>query len=112
MAEVVLISNFEKEAKKLLKKYSSFKKDLTNLIFELENNPTSGTPLGRDCFKIRMAITSKSKGKSSGTRVITCYKVIKDTVFLLSVYDKSSREDIEDKRLTEILKEANLLRKQ
>lgn len=111
MSEVVIIANFEKEAKRLLKEYPSFKKDLADLINELETTPNIGTPLGRDCYKIRWAISSKSKGKSGGARVITCYKVVRDTVFLLSVYDKGSQEDIEDKRLTEILKEANLLRK-
>ncbi len=111
MAEVITISNFEKEAKRITKKYPSFKNDLEELIKELEEHPTKGTALGMDCFKIRWAITSKAKGKSSGARVITCYKVIRDTVFLLSVYDKSYQEDIDDKRLKEILKEANLLKK-
>lgn len=27
-----------------------------------------GEPLGKDCYKIRMAITSKGKGKSGGSR--------------------------------------------
>jgi hypothetical protein len=27
-------------------------------------NPTQGTPLGKDCYKIRMAISSKNKGKN------------------------------------------------
>ncbi|SDG61972.1 type II toxin-antitoxin system RelE family toxin [Mucilaginibacter sp. P25] len=53
---------FVRELKKLSKKYISLKKDLTVLIAELVENPKSGTPLGNNCYKIRMAITSKNKG--------------------------------------------------
>lgn len=50
-----------------------------------------------------MPITSKGKGKSGGARVITCFKVIQDTVYLLSVFDKSEHESISDKELRELL---------
>jgi hypothetical protein len=49
-----------------------------------------------------MAITSKGKGKSGGSRVITCVKVLADSVFLLSIYDKG------DKEIDELLKLAGL----
>ncbi len=35
------------------------------------DNPTSGTSLGHNLYKIRLAIASKGKGKSGGARVIT-----------------------------------------
>jgi len=74
-------------------------------LFEsLENEPVQGNPLGKDCYKIRLAITSKGKGKSGGARVITCIKITSDKVFLLSIYDKSEKEDISDKELNKQLK--------
>ncbi len=64
--KIELSANFKKEAKKLVKKYPSLKAELANLFTELEENPTLGTPLGKEIYKIRLAITSKNKGKSGG----------------------------------------------
>lgn len=56
-----------------------------------------------------MAITSKGKGKSGGSRVITCVKVVDQDVYLLTIYDKSDKENISDKELDDLLKIAGLL---
>lgn len=66
---------------------------------QLEENPFLGDSLGAGLYKVRLRITSKGKSKSGGARVITCVKVIHTTVYLLSIYDKSEREDISDKEL-------------
>jgi mRNA-degrading endonuclease RelE of RelBE toxin-antitoxin system len=71
------LPNFEKEAKRLAKKFPSLKKDLLLLIESLEITPKQGEPLGNDFYKVRLAIASKGKGKSGGGRVITCVKIIK-----------------------------------
>ena len=76
---------FEKELKQLAKKYPSIKKDITALAEELQKEPHLGTPLGNDCFKIRMAISSKGKGKSGGARVITFVQIIETNIFLLAI---------------------------
>ena len=65
---------FDKELKKLAKKYPSIKDDYKVLIDSLKEVPKQGQPLGKDCYKIRLAITSKGKGKSGGCRIITCVK--------------------------------------
>ncbi len=101
---IIAIPKFEKELKKLGKKYASLKNDLTALFESLETNPRQGTPLGNNCYKIRLAITSKSKGKSGGARVITNFIVTVNTVYLLSIYDKSDKETLSDKELSELLK--------
>lgn len=92
---------FLNEAKKLAKKYPSLKNDIAGLAEKLTTNPTLGTPLGKDAYKIRLAITSKGKGKSSGARIITCVKIISTIVYLVSIYDKSVQGDISDKELKE-----------
>jgi hypothetical protein len=63
-----------------------------------------GIALGNDCYKIRMAISSKAKGKSEGARIITYVKITMRTVFLLSIYDKSVAENISDKEIQERLR--------
>lgn len=71
--EVIALRPFERDLKRLLKKHPSLKKDIAALGAELEQDPFMGKPLGRDCYKVRVAITSKGRGKSGGGRVIpTC----------------------------------------
>ncbi len=101
--KVLTIPPFEKQFKRLGKKYPSLKNDLSELIKELKIKPDSGTSLGNDCFKIRLAITSKNRGKSGGARVITYFAVTEDAVFLLSIYDKSEQSDIAEKELLRLL---------
>ncbi|MDP2723268.1 MAG: type II toxin-antitoxin system RelE/ParE family toxin [Bacteroidales bacterium] len=101
---LIITPAFGRDAKPLLKKYKSLKADLAGLFESLENEPSQGKPLGKDCYKIRLAITSKGKGKSGGARIITCVKITSDKVFLLSIYDKSEKEDISVKGLNELLK--------
>jgi len=97
--EVIATELFERKLKRLSKKYKSLAQDLIPVIEELEENPTSGTPLGKDCFKIRIAIASKGKGKSGGARMITYVRIVKSTVFLIDIYDKSGQSTISDKEL-------------
>lgn len=80
---------FEKQAKRLIKKYPSLKREILSLIELLKTNPEQGVSIGKNCFKIRIAIASKGKGKSGGARVITNIAYQKETVFLISIYDKS-----------------------
>ncbi|GAA0542534.1 type II toxin-antitoxin system RelE/ParE family toxin [Chitinophaga japonensis] len=101
-------SHFEKEARRLAKKYPSIYKDILSLIGQLEKTPEMGTPLGHHLYKIRMAIKSKNQGKSGGARVITCVQIVDDIIYLTTIYDKSEREDITDKELKTILKELGL----
>lgn len=102
-------ARFERDAKPLARKYTSLKKDLQKLRSELMQNPFIGTPLGKDCYKIRINITSKRKGKSGGGRIITCVKILHESVYLLMLYDKSETGSISDKELDAALKDAGLL---
>ena len=101
---IIAVPTFRKELKKLAKKYPSLKTDLAILFESLEENPVQGTSLGRNCYKIRLSISSKGKGKSGGERVITNIVIAEETVFLLSIYDKSDKETLSDKELDELLK--------
>ncbi len=52
-----------------------------------------------------MAIASKGKGKSGGARIIANIIIAENIVFLLSIYDKSERQNLSNKELIELLKE-------
>ena len=95
--------NFEKEAKKLYKKYKSLKSEILVLIDELSENPTKGIDLGNNIYKIRLAVKSKGKGKSGGMRVMTQVKIIKETVYLFSIYNKGDTDNISDNKISELI---------
>ena len=107
--EIELTDHFKKEAKKLTKKYRSLKTELKALGNELAENPTTGTSLGHDVYKVRLAIASKGKGKSGGARVITFVKVVKEKVYLVSIYDKGQLDNLTKEQITGLLKKAGLL---
>ena len=79
---VKTIPKFEKELKKLAKKHPSLKAEFIALVTSLKQQPSQGTALGNDCYKIRLAIKSKGKGKSGGARVITYIQVSEKDVYL------------------------------
>lgn len=107
--KVVVSPYFERELKRLAKKYSSIRDDYRTFLHSLLENPTQGNALGKQSFKVRMAIRSKNKGKSGGARVITCVKIINETVYLLKIYDKSEQESITDEELDSLLVQAGLI---
>ena len=102
---IELSANFKKEAKRLIKKYPSLKTELAELFIELEDNPTTGTPLGNDIYKIRLAIASKNKGKSGGARILSFVKVMQTTVLLFSIYSKGEMDNLTDKEIKELIKD-------
>ncbi len=104
--KVVVRKNFQKQAKRLAKRYKSFPNDLQKLVDELKKNAALGTSLGGNVYKIRLVITSKNKGKSGGARVISYFYKFAETVYLLSIYDKSETENISDNELKYLIEEA------
>lgn len=101
--KVLATSDFKRDSKKLLKKYKSLKNEILNLITVLEKDPIQGTSLGDGCYKIRLAVKSKGKGKSGGARIITCVKVMDGFVYLLTIYSKSEKDNISDQELQQLI---------
>ena len=106
---ILLTQSFKKEVKRLSKKYPSLSTDLRNLLTDLEANPQLGEPLGQDCYKIRLRITSKNRGKSGGSRIITYVQILDDVVYLLKLYDKSEQSTISDDELDRLIKQAQMM---
>ena len=95
---------FDKQIKRLAKKFPSLKKEFAQLVVSLKENPQQGTAISNHCYKIRIAIASKGKGKSGGARVITHLQIINKKIFLLSIYDKSEQENLTDKEIENMVK--------
>ncbi|MBX5438474.1 MAG: hypothetical protein IRZ29_02900, partial [Thermoflavifilum sp.] len=97
---VIPSESFQKEAKRLIKKYPSLKNELIKLGNILTHQPVHGVFLGNNLYKIRIAIHSKGKGKSRGGRIISYVCEEKNEVYLLAIYDKSEYESINDQVLS------------
>ena len=115
-SKVIVIDNFKREAKPLLKKYPSLKNELEVLRLQLLDTPRMGIQITDNVYKIRLAVKSKGRGKSGGMRIITFVWEIalemaedEDTsetiIFLASIFDKSEEENISDKDLERLIDE-------
>ena len=106
--KISTLSYFDVAAKRLAKKYPSFKKDLGEFRDSLQDNPLQGDELTPGIRKIRMAIKSKGKGKSGGARVITYNILAKEQdgdIVLMLIYDKEDASSVKVDVLKQILKE-------
>ena len=92
------IAVFEKQAERLVKKCALLKAELQSL----KETPEQGTPVGRNSFKIRVAVASKGKGKRGGARLITNFVIADETVYLFLIYDKSEKDDLTDREIGEL----------
>ena len=99
---------FEKELKRLAKKFPSLKNEFAHFIDAILKNPEMGTFIGKDCYKIRLAIASKNKGKSGGARLITYLYIKTETVYLLTIYDKSEKENLKSDELENMIDSLDL----
>ena len=105
MYSVIPARSFERDAKKLLKKYASLRDELIDLGDELAKNPTLGIPLGKDCYKIKIGIKSKGKGSRGGARVITYVITENEEVILLTIYDKKVKPNLTLNELEKLLQD-------
>lgn len=64
--------------------------------------------IGNNCYKIRLAISSKGKGKSGGARVITYLYIKIETIYLLTIYDKGEKTGLKSNELKEIINSLEL----
>ena len=102
--KIETIPRFEKDVKKLKKKFPKIKNDLLEFVNELSSNPKIGTNLGENIFKVRIPNSSIPTGKSGGFRIITYYK-INDTLYLVTIYSKTEQDNILTEKLKKIVSE-------
>lgn len=108
---VNVTSDFAKAAKRLNKKYPSFKKDYADFLESIKKDPLQGVELYPGIRKIRLQIKSKGKGKSGGARVITFNVLVDNTsgdVYLLLLYDKEDASTVDVKVVRELIHEMGL----
>jgi mRNA-degrading endonuclease RelE of RelBE toxin-antitoxin system len=109
--DIKATTDFLRSIKKLSKKYASLKSDFKEFAKSLKDDPFQGVELCPGIRKIRMAITSKGRGKSGGARAITYTIVtskVEGRVYLLDIYDKADYSTIDVSLIQSIVKKLNL----
>ena len=105
---VSVSDDFAREAKRLAKKYRSFKNDYAEFLKSIKENPLQGDEITKNIRKIRMAIGSKGKGKSGGARVIT-FNILTDVqngqVVLLLIYDKEDASTVKSNVVKQMVRD-------
>jgi len=102
---IIATHTFKRQTKRLVKKYHSLTNELIEFEKNLSNNPFSADEIIENIYKLRLKIKSKGKGKSGGARVIYYAVTEEKDIYLLSIYDKSDKENISNKEIAELLKE-------
>jgi mRNA-degrading endonuclease RelE of RelBE toxin-antitoxin system len=105
---IEILPSFKRALKHLAKKYPSVPNDYLRLLENLQEDPQQGESLGKNCYKVRFDITSKKTGKRDNSRVITCVRIVEDTIHLLDVYDKADKSTVSDKELENLLKQIEM----
>jgi hypothetical protein len=100
---------FDRQSKRLFKKFPSLPQEVENLKARLRSEPSYGIEMGNGIHKIHLAIKSKGKGKSGGARVITRVEVILSedehyNVKMGTIYDKNEVSNISKQKILEIFK--------
>lgn len=104
--EICSSPTFERNLKRLCKRYASIPDDYEALLRLLEEKPSSGVLVYKNVRKLRMAIRSKGNGRSGGARVLTLDVLVSEEeheLTLLTVYDKSERSTINDKEIARLV---------
>ena len=102
--KVDFTARFKREFKRLNKRYRSLPQDVNDVVNQIKADLKSGTPIKMGCFKHRVAIESKNRGTRGGGRLIAYVWIDKETVYLLTIYDKSEKETVTDAELAEMLR--------
>lgn len=95
---------FDKQFKQLAKKYNLIKDDLKEFIENFEDYHSTATSIKNSLFKVRLSNSNKNKGKSAGYRIYYYIK-IRESVYLLTIYDKSQIESVDENVLIDLIKE-------
>jgi len=103
MIKVTLSRFFKNDFKKLYKKYRGLKKDLWDLIFDLENGWDMWIFLWNNCYKIRLKNSDNWKWKSWWYRIITFLKK-KDDLIFIKIYSKNEISSISEKEIDDFVK--------
>lgn len=109
--QVEASATFERNLRRLVKKYRTIQSDLKPIIEQLQEGVFAGDRIpniGYEVFKLRIRNRDAGKGKSGGYRLIYYLKTA-NKVILLTIYSKSEQSDITLEDVRQIITEADVV---
>jgi mRNA-degrading endonuclease RelE of RelBE toxin-antitoxin system len=100
-------SQFQKDLKKLHKKYPRIQDDLQPLIDRLLTGDTPGDQvpgINYPVYKVRLRSRDQAKGKRGGFRVLYYIKT-PEFFALVAIYPKATRADLSQERIKQIIEQ-------
>jgi len=94
---------YKKALKKLSKTYRNIDLDVKDFLTSINTKEDLGIELKSNVFKVRVVNSNKNKGKSSGYRLISYFKIIANELHLLYIYDKSKLVNVTEKEVDELV---------
>jgi mRNA-degrading endonuclease RelE of RelBE toxin-antitoxin system len=109
--EIVLADSIKVAVRRLKKRYRHVVNDLERAVNVLQERPELGEVIigGHGVRKVRVANRDAKRGKSGGYRLL--YYLVDEPeklIYLLLMYAKSEREDVDTKEIERLLKQAGL----
>ncbi len=104
--EIVEHPLYEKAFKKLSKKFKNIEQDVDAFLSSVHSPSDLGVELKCNVYKVRIANSSKNKGKSAGYRLLTYVAMIENELHLLYIYDKSSIGNLSESEVDAMISSA------
>ena len=101
--QVRFSSDFQRAFKQLTKRYRSLPNDFGRVLSSLKENPYQGDELYDGMRKVRIAFTSKGRGKRGGGRIIIRLTIEDTCLSFLYIYDKADMGNVSDAYLDDII---------
>lgn len=104
---VELSDHFEKELRRLYRKYPSVLSEVEALVTQLERGDLPGDKIpniGYNVYKVRLRNPSAGRGKRGGFRAIY-YVQHTNLIGLITIYFKSDQADIHAERLQALIEQ-------
>jgi mRNA-degrading endonuclease RelE of RelBE toxin-antitoxin system len=98
---------FEKELRRLYRKYPSIVDEVEALVIQLQQGELPGDKIpnvGYNVYKARLRNRSAGRGKRSGFRVIYYVQRV-DFVGMITIYFKSEQQDIRPERIRALIEQ-------
>lgn len=108
---IIPTPEFQRNVKYLKKKYRHIVSELEEFNNIISDNPFYGEAikgLGGKVFKTRLASSDMGKGKSGGFRIIYYLAHHDKIIYLLTIYAKAYKENIDPIEIKAILKKVGL----
>lgn len=99
---------FDKEVKRLARKYRSVEKTVDEALADLKDNPTRGKQIpGIETPTYKLRLKGEGRGKSGGYRLL--YYHAEELVIAVALYAKTETEDMTHSEIAALIKAAGLM---